>query len=105
MAETPFIDKFQLLCELDRLKNTKTEQYRVGINAARDAVLNMKTADVAPVRHGRWIHFPACLAYKGAYCDEHIVCSVCEAVFDIMDNCTEKFNYCPECGAKMEEEK
>lgn len=58
-------------------------------------------ADVREVVRGRWIEFPAALAYKDAYCDTHIVCSACEAVFDIMDNCTETFNFCPNCGADM----
>ena len=51
-----------------------------------------------------WIEYPECLAYDGAYSDSHIVCSACKHVFDIMDNCTEEFDYCPHCGAKMKQE-
>lgn len=33
--------------------------------------------------------------------EDEIMCSVCGANFNIIDNCTEKFDYCPNCGAKM----
>lgn len=37
--------------------------------------------------------------------EDEIVCSVCGANFNVIDNCTEKFNHCPNCGAKMKGEK
>lgn len=43
---------------------------------------------------GEWVQQPR------PYEDE-IVCSVCGANFNVLDNCTEKFDYCPNCGAKM----
>lgn len=52
-------------------------------------------------QEAKWIEYPECLAYDGTYSDSHIVCSACKHVFDIMDNCTEEFDYCPHCGAKM----
>lgn len=52
-------------------------------------------------QEAEWIEYPECLAYDGAYSDSHIVCSACKHVFDNMDNCTEEFDYCPHCGAKM----
>lgn len=61
-------------------------------------------ADVVPVRHGEWIGYPECLKYENAYSDDHIICSVCTACFSIIDNCTETFNYCPNCGARMDGE-
>ena len=60
------------------------------------------TADVVEVRHGRWIGFPDCLKFPSAYSDDHIVCSICEECFSILDNDTERFDLCPNCGAKME---
>ena len=33
--------------------------------------------------------------------EDEIACSVCGAWFNMIDNCTEKFNYCPNCGARM----
>lgn len=60
-----------------------------------------KIAELLKEQEAKWVEYPACLAYDGAYSDSHIVCSACEHVFDIMDNCTEEFDYCPHCGAKM----
>lgn len=45
--------------------------------------------DVAPVVHGRWID-------AREYCGDYL-CSNCEALYG-----TNKFNYCPKCGAKMD---
>ena len=48
-------------------------------------------ADVAPVRHGRWI----------ASHDEFCACSICKYPVYLMWDQT---NYCPNCGAKMDGE-
>ena len=52
-------------------------------------LLSIPAADVAPVRHGRWID-------AREYCGDYM-CSNCEALYG-----TNKFNYCPNCGAKMD---
>ena len=57
--------------------------------------------DAAPVKRGEWIEYPLCLGYVGAYSDDHIVCSNCKSVWSIIDNDTERFDYCPHCGAQM----
>ena len=47
-------------------------------------------ADVAPVVHARWIEYQV----------PHIMCcSECDWGTDVQDD----FNYCPNCGAKMDE--
>ena len=46
-------------------------------------------ADVAPVRHGRWI----------ASHDEFCACSICKYPVYV---CWNQTNYCPNCGAKMD---
>ena len=51
------------------------------------------TVDAVPVVHGRWHEFEA---------TDGIVCSECGRAWNIIDNCTETFNYCPNCGAKMD---
>lgn len=61
------------------------------------------TADVKPVVHGRWIEYPDCLKYPNAYADDHIVCSVCEECFSVLDNDTARFWFCPHCGADLRE--
>lgn len=55
-----------------------------------------KTVD-AP--SGRWICYPESLKYKSS-----IECSVCGEAFNIINNETKRFNYCPHCGAKMDGE-
>ena len=47
------------------------------------------TVDAVEVVHGRWID-------AREYCGDYM-CSNCDALYG-----TNKFNYCPNCGAKME---
>ena len=57
-------------------------------------LLSMPTADVAPVLHGRW---------EEASDGDGIVCPFCRTDFCTIIYDTEYFNYCPNCGAKMDE--
>ena len=57
------------------------------------AILKIPAADVAPVRHGRWVEkekYTFGIMYD---------CSLCEN--RILDN-GHPWNYCPNCGAKMD---
>ena len=54
---------------------------------------NFPNADVAPVRHGRW---------EEASDGYGIVCPFCRTDFCTIIYDTEHFNYCPNCGAKMD---
>ena len=58
----------------------------------------IQTADVARVRHGRWIE-PSRL-YYGAKQYECSLC--CSDAFWNKHSITEKYPYCPNCGAKMD---
>lgn len=74
--------------------------YMVGWNDAVDGIMcNAPTVDAEPVRHGRWWRYP--LSQFGF--PDHIYmmrqCSECKKVFD------RRTNYCPNCGAKMDERK
>ena len=51
-------------------------------------------SDVALVRHGRW---------EEASDGDGIVCPFCRTDFCTIIYDTEYFNYCPNCGAKMDE--
>ena len=67
---------------------------------AADCVFWLDTADVAPVRHGRWIE-PSRL-YYGA---KQYECSLCYSdTFWNKHSITVKYPHCPNCGAKMMED-
>lgn len=57
-------------------------------------LMAMPAADVAPVVHGRWIYD------KKA---QRPYCSVCKGYFYGATN--SPMSYCPNCGAKMDEDK
>ena len=71
-----------------------------------DALENIPSADVAPVVHGRWIE-KWDLYDKGFYISRKVwyECSNCGMKTHYRDECFEKevnYNYCPNCGAKMD---
>ena len=53
---------------------------------------DMKTADVAPVRHAKWE------AVVGSDGKEYMVCTGCRKQQDL----TGVFSYCPNCGCRMD---
>ena len=60
----------------------------------------MPTIEAEPIRHGHWIQeFP-----NVGHLTHFYLCSVCRAEWNAIDNDMERFDYCPECGAKMDEE-
>lgn len=67
-----------------------------GIEVARTAIRNLPAADVAPVRHGRWVE-------SSIPCEKY-VCSECGGAcwyYDYQGDVA-KSRYCPNCGAKMD---
>lgn len=62
-----------------------------------NTIKNMPAADVAPVRHGRWIYHPDDLFPA----ESKQECSCCheEEYLTLYNE-----NYCPNCGAKMDGE-
>ena len=65
-------------------------------NSIYEVINNAPAADVAPVRHGRWIHTDLAAHWYGK--DECSECTYHE--HDRSD--LSHFNYCPNCGAKMD---
>ena len=58
-------------------------------------IFEFPTIEAEPVRRGRWVEEPGMF-----------MCSVCHDVWSTEDEEMIKgFNYCPWCGAKMEEQK
>lgn len=56
----------------------------------RSAILSVRAADVAPVVHGRWI------------VTDVITCSECQHF--TRSEFAGRWNYCPNCGARMDKE-
>jgi DNA-directed RNA polymerase subunit RPC12/RpoP len=67
-------------------------------------IQNIPAADVEPVRHGRWIDKSNDeYAY---YCENVYQCSACGEEWDILEGTPKQnsYHYCPNCGAKMDDE-
>lgn len=91
MRDKEYIERGAVVAEYDRV--------HVGpAGGARKLMVDAPAADVVEVRHGEW-------EQQLRPYDDEIMCSVCGANFNIIDNCTEKFDYCPNCGAKMDGER
>lgn len=68
----------------------------------RDIVNEQPTADVAPVPvvHAHWVY-----KYKGTSHDDIAYCSRCEFyVEDKINNVGICYHFCPNCGARMDED-
>lgn len=64
--------------------------------AAQNLIDKQPTADVEPVRHGHW-------RFQESYYDaDECICSRCSQ--HMTTHIKERMLYCPNCGAKMDEE-
>ena len=112
MAE--YIEKTQLLEKLKHRVSTDDDSkfatgFIKGTNEAlgiiEEWIASIPAADVAPVVHGRWLNF-----YNDFSCAE---CDRCGTTFEVTDSESNEglwnafklsYNYCPNCGAKMDGE-
>lgn len=62
-----------------------------GVQKAAHVVHEIPSADVAPVRHGRWVVEEKDFGFAP--------CSLCGEIHEVD---AEPINYCPNCGAKMD---
>ena len=67
-----------------------------------EALKSVPAADVAPVRHGKWtpVKYNAHCSCGKSYGTYHFLCSACN---HIAYSQPYGLNYCPNCGAKMDE--
>ena len=70
------------------------EGFDRGLDRAQRAILDAPAADVSPVRHGRW--------EMNSDRPDNIICTNCAVGFDVWKHEAKYFNYCPNCGAKMD---
>ena len=75
-----------------------------GMGAAIAGILiryieKIPAADVAPVVHGRWVNKTN---PNRAVVEQRVDCSVCGHIF--WHTSAMSYNYCPNCGARMEDE-
>ena len=70
-----------------------------GIGDTIDMIEDAPTVDAVPVRHGKWVNAPLC---GNDYCR----CSNCGSWHNIHANLRGEINfkYCPNCGARMEDD-
>ena len=86
-----YIERAALKRELAPYEENDFSQQMDVILAIVDA---QPTADVAEVRHGRWVnHFDYMMERSGFF-----VCDSCKKMS------REKYDYCPNCGAHMDKE-
>ena len=57
-------------------------------------LLSIPAADVAPVRHARW--------EMNSDRPDNIICTNCDVGFDVWKHEAKDFNYCPNCGCRMD---
>ena len=83
-------------------KEHGNKHFIYGIETVLEYAENLPAADVAPVRHGRWI------MKKTSAGASYTICSHCNASVKYNDEYGTAImnlkgaNYCPNCGAKMD---
>ena len=92
-----YIEREPLLVEYDR-------EHEGPPGRARELIVNAPAVDVAPVRHGRWEQKEV---FEAKDCVDELqsaFCPVCQRYHTTpYSYYFSHYNYCPHCGAKMEE--
>lgn len=97
MAE--YIERKRLLRKFNVDDMMNVNGTLISLHDARETISNFPTADVVPVRHGKWVHS----RYEN--CSEQfemVKCSCCGREAYAMAFYVRDGNYCPNCGAKMD---
>lgn len=102
MSEVRLVDANELIRQFE-IDKACTNFLDYNTKAAyTDCIRTVKcaeTIDAEPIRHGRWTHkyYPTVWYDSGE--PPEWVCSLCD------DRAYNTYDYCPNCGAKMDEEK
>lgn len=92
-----YISKKKAFDELDYAYMYGADIDRYGLSTALDVIDEIEPADVVHVVHGKWID------EDPAFAEYFANCSVCGYEIDV-HNERGYFNFCPNCGAKMDGE-
>lgn len=93
-----YIDKNAAVGILEAMsRSADCECIKKRLEKAAKRVSAIPAADVAPVVHGRWVERQAPHAMGGVSAK----CSACGKSVQYLGN---PLNYCPNCGAKIDEE-
>ena len=99
-----YIDREAVISRLEKVDMDTyygfTAAVQIGVDHAIQCIKEAPAADVAPVRHGRWLT-------TDAY-PHHLYCSVCYKTYAKNAKWVNELdlptNYCPNCGARMDKE-
>ena len=93
-------DAYTLLKDLEAAYIYPPVREAYGTAARR--IDQMKAADVQPVVHGKWdTHDVVKVLCSGKTLDGFCQCEACGDVFPLAYS---KYNFCPNCGARMKQE-
>ena len=95
MAE--YIEREAVVMELNKTydnMNAMGAQFYCGFMNAVHRIKDFPAADVAPVRHWKWLE----VREKRLFGEHYFLCSNCKSRNGLMIS----FNYCPNCGCKMD---
>ena len=87
MAE--YIDREAILSEIERREALMVGDKRISVDAMKHFIKNRPAADVAAVRHGRWL-------YVDTDTEQFFLCNRCKKK-EYWES-----NYCPNCGCLMD---
>ena len=93
---TRYIDADALIEAMTKFSNATGEDMTHGIFYAHIA----PTIDAEPVRHGKWIRQTD--TRFGEMLNDILICSECNIAFSTLSMI--RRSYCPNCGARMDEE-
>ena len=96
------------LDEMSKHFSTKDNDYYDALMDAEDAIDDLPSADVAPVRHGMWVDVDrmqmhdlhGVLTWGNSF-----MCTECSFKTFAVEGHMAQYRYCPNCGARMDGDK
>ena len=84
----------------------KNDEYVRCLESAAYNIEQLPASDVRPVVRGKWEEVDRAPIFEGMEKHSTYRCSSCRAYqfYDVFDDGTARYNFCPNCGADMREE-